>query len=151
MATLTPSTILLRGDPIFKERDAAGAITPGHLVNLNTTNGVVVHAGAEANAYPWFAMEQDFVGKDLTTAYASGQRAQMACCRPGDEIYALVPAAALAIVIGDELVSNGDGTLKKVTAAAVAVGNLRRVVARALEAVDNSAGGSPARIRVEVV
>ena len=151
MATLVPSTILLRGDPIIKERNAGGAITPGHLVNLNTADAVVVHAGNQLNAYPWFAMESDFVGKEISVAYASGQRVQMACCSAGDEIYALVPAAALAIVIGDELVSNADGTLKKVTAAVVAVNNLRRVVARALEALDNSGGGSPARIRVEIV
>jgi len=151
MATLTPSTIHLRGELVVKERNAGGAITPGHLVNLNTSNAVVVHAGAELNAYPWFAMEMDFVGKDLNRAYVSGERVQIAVEGKGSEVYALLPASALAVVIGDELVSNGDGTLKKVTAAAVAVNNIRRVVARALEAVDNSAGGSPARIRVEVV
>jgi hypothetical protein len=118
---------------------------------LNTANAVVVHAAAEGNAYPMFAMEQDFVGKDLNTAYASGQRVQCLIPGPGTEVLALLPAAALAVVIGDELVSNGDGTLKKVTAAAVTTANLRRVVARALEAVDNSAGGTVVRIRAEIV
>ena len=98
MATLTPSTIHLRGELVVKERNAAGAITPGHLVTLNTTNGVVVHAGAELNAYPWFAMEQDFVGKDLNRAYISGERVQIACEGRCSEVYALLPAAALAVV-----------------------------------------------------
>jgi hypothetical protein len=98
-----------------------------------------------------FALEADFVGKSITTAYASGERVQAVCPNPGSEIWALVPANALAIVIGDELCSNGDGTLKKITAAAVARTNTRATVARALEALDNSAVGVPARIKVEVV
>jgi hypothetical protein len=145
------NTIFLKGHGQIKEGNAGGAITPGHLLIKNTSDAYVVHATAEGNAYPVFAMEKDFVGKDLSTAYVSGERVQALHAIPGDEVYALVPASALAIVIGDELVSNGDGTLKKVTAGAVAVGNLRRVVATALEAVDNSGGGSPARIRVQVV
>jgi len=148
---MASNTIWIKGDGVVKEAAAGGAITPGHLVNYNTAGALVVHAGAEANAYPMFALEKDFVGKGITTAYANGERVQALIPQRGGEIYALLPAAALAVVVGDELVSNGDGTLKKVTAAAVAVANLRRVVARALEAVDNSGGGAPARIRVEVV
>ena len=148
---MASNTIWLKGDGIVKEAAAGGAITPGHLVNRNSAGAFVVHAGAEANAYPMFALEADFVGKDISSAYASGDRVQAVIPQPGSEIYGLLPAAAAAIIVGDELVSNGDGTLKKVTAAAVTVGNLRRVVARALEAVDNSGGGSVARIKVETV
>lgn len=145
------NTIMLKGDGIYKEATAGGAITPGHLIVVNSSNAAVVHAGAEANAYPAFAAEQDVVGKDISDAYTSGDRVQYVIPQRGSEIYALVPAAAAAIVIGDELVSNGDGTLKKVTTAAVTTLNLRRVVARAVEAVDNSGGGAPARIKVEIV
>src|SRR5256885_16283889 len=85
------------------------------------------------------------------TAYASGERVQVLFPQHGAEINALVPANAAAIVVGDLLVSNGDGTLKKATGAAVTATNLRRVVARALEALDNSAVGTPARLRIEVL
>jgi len=148
----TRNTILLKGDGVQKEGNAGGAITPGHLINRNTTvDAVVVHATAEGNAYPLFALENDVFGKDVADAYAANDRVLMVLAAPGAEIHALIPAAAIAIVVGDELVSNGDGTLKKVTAGAVTVGNLRRVVARALEAIDNSAGGTPVRLKVEVV
>lgn len=146
-----PNTIWLKGDGLVKERTTGGSVTPGHLVNLNTSGAAVVHAGAELNAFPAFALENDLVGKDIDTAIASGGRVQVLYPQPGAEINALLPANAAAVVVGDQLVSNGDGTLKKVTALALAVGNERRVVARALEAVNNSANGSPARIRVEVV
>lgn len=146
-----PSTIWLKGEGIVKEALAAGAVTPGHLVERKTTGKVGVHASAEGSAYPLFAMEKDFVGKGIADAYALDERMQFVTLYPGAECYALLPANAAAVVIGDELVSNGDGTLKKITAAVVATTNLRRVVAKALEAIDNSAVGAVARIRVEIV
>jgi len=144
------NTIVLRGKGIYKEANAGGTITPGHLLMRSGAN-FVVHSAAEGNAYALFAHEQDFVGRDLNTNYTANERVLAIVPERGAEINALVPAAAPAIAVGDELVSNGDGTLKKVTAAALAVGNVRRVVAVALEAVNNSGGGTPARIRVEIV
>jgi len=145
------NTIWLKGEGQVKEAAAAAGITPGHLIFRNTSNQFAVHAVAEGNAYAMFALEKDFVGKDLSSAYVATEQVQAVIPLAGGEINALLPGSALAVVIGDELVSNGDGTLKKVTAGAVTVGNLRRVVARALEAVDNSAGGTPVRIKVETV
>lgn len=154
----TSNTIFLKGRGQVKEANAGGAITPGHLLNRNTAGSFVVHAAAGGNASPIFAMEKDYVGKEISVAYASGERVQALYAAPGDEVYALVPASAAAIVVGDFLESNGDGTLKKYVARTVAEGGAasyevfdRRIVARAIEAVDNSAGGSAARIRVEVV
>jgi hypothetical protein len=145
------NTIWLRGEGIVKEAQAGGTVTPGHLVVKASTGKYVVHPSAELNAYPCFAMEKDFVGKDITTTYVLNELIQVCIPQKGSDIYALLPANAIAVIVGDELVSNGDGTLKKVTAAAVAVNNIRRVVAVALEAIDNSAVGAVARIRVEVV
>ena len=148
---MASNSIWLKGEGQVKEAAAAAGITPGHLIMYNTSKQFAVHGTAEGNAYPMFALEKDFVGKDISSAYSSTERVQAVIPLRGAEIYALLPASALAVVIGDELVSNGDGTLKKVTAGAVTVGNLRRVLARALEAVDNSAGGTVVRIKVETV
>lgn len=147
----TPKTILLKGDGVFKEAAAGGAVTPGHLININSSGAFVVHGTAGGDAFPMFAVEDDIQGKDITDAYASGDQCFAVVPARGAEIYALVPAAASAIVVGDILESNGDGTLRKGAAAAVTATNLRRIVARALEAVNNSGGGTPARIKVEVV
>jgi hypothetical protein len=144
---MASNTIYLKGKGQFKEGNAGGTITPGHLLTRNTTaDQVVVHATAEGNAYPLFALENDVVGKGIDTNYTSSERVLFVHAQPGDEIFALVDAT-VAIVIGDELVSTGDGTLKKVTAGAVAVGNLRRVVAIALEAKASGSG----RLKVETV
>lgn len=147
----TPKTILLKGDGLYREKTAGGAITPGHLIMPNSSDQVVVNTGNVTNVYPLFAVEDESQGKTISDAYASGDLVTFIRPNPGSEIYALVPAAAAAIVIGDLLVSNGDGTLKKDTAPAVAANNVDRVIARALEAVNNSGGGTPARIKVEIL
>lgn len=147
----TAHTVLLKGRGVQKEAAAGGAITPGMLINYTTSSTVVVHASADANAVPMFALENEDVGKDLNSAYASGEQTRFILPERGAEIYALLPASAAAVVVGDLLASNGAGYLKKTAAPTVAITNVTSIVARALEAVDNSGGGSPVRIRVEVV
>lgn len=151
--------ILLRGDPTVKEYKANGAITPGHLLEIDSNLEAKVHATDGGDVAPvMFADVQDYLGKAITDAYADDDRVRALVCRPGDEIYALVAAGAAAITKGDLLQSAGDGTLKKYTAQMVNEGGAsnvtilpRRICARALESVDNSGGGSAARIKVEVV
>jgi hypothetical protein len=99
-----------------------------------------------------FALEDEVQDKLISDNYASGDRITYVIPQRGAIIYALVPASAAAIVVGDMLVSNGDGTLKKDTAPAVSATNVDRVIARALEAVDNSANAAgPVRITVEIL
>lgn len=155
-----PKTILLKGDGIYKEKAAGVAITPGYLIERNATDEFIPHAGAALNAIPMFAKENDVIGKDIDTDYAIGDNVIAFMPQRGAEVYALVPAAAAAIVINDLLESAGDGTLRKVVdepavANTVAVGEMSNsreaIVARAVEAVDNSGGGVEARIKVEIV
>lgn len=137
------NTILLKGDAIFKEAPAAGAITPGHLVIRNSSGNMIVNATAGANTGKLFARENELLGKDIADAYASGDECLFFIPQPGSEVYALVAAAASAIVINDSLEAAADGTLRKLTSGTP--------LAKALEAVDNSGGGSPARIVVEIL
>jgi hypothetical protein len=111
-----PKTILIRGDGDSREAIAAGTILPGHLISLDTAGKVVVHptAGGVAPSR-YFAREEEFTDANLDTAYSSGDSVTYWSCKPGDQVYALVAAAAPAIVIGDLLESAGDGTLRKVT------------------------------------
>ena len=142
----TPNTIYLKGDEPVQEALAGGTITPGMLIERTSTGTFLAHASAEGNAYALFALENDVVGKNIDTDYASGDSTYAVRAERGDQIYALADAT-VAITAGDELVSNGNGYLKKVTSAAVAVGNLRRVVALALEGKASGTG----RLKVEIV
>lgn len=186
MAKSAPSTVLLKGAPVGCEAIAAGAITPGHLIKLNSDGEVVVHNSAGLFTPVYIARENEVIGNDIDDAYADNDTVLYWHCRPGDEVYALVPASAAAVVIGDFLESNGDGTLRKVAAyltdssggtanttlqdigaahveaevannfadVAAAINALKAgssALFQALQAVDNSGGGSAARIKVRVI
>lgn len=147
-----PNTILLKGRGIRKERISGAAINPGHLVEVNTANNVVVHSAAASSAAAAFAIENELFGKTINDALTSGDQVVFEYMPTGAEIYARLAASAPAVVIGDYLESAGDGTLRKVAVdAATDQGQRNAVVARAIEAVDNSGGGTEVFIRVEIV
>lgn len=146
------ATILLKGGGVNKEYDAGTAITPGYLVALAADGDVDPHGTAAANAQRMFALENELVGDGIDVDYAVGERVKCVVPTPGSEIYALVAASASAIVIGDFLESAGDGTLRlAATDAATDTAQRVSIIAQAIEAVDNSGGGSEARIKVSVI
>jgi hypothetical protein len=113
-SSTTPKTVLLKGKPGNREGIANAAITPGMLIEQMSTGKFRAHATA-GGVHPakYFAREQEWTGGALDTAYAGDDRLPYLVCGPGDQVYALVPAGAAAIVIGDLLESNGDGRLRK--------------------------------------
>jgi hypothetical protein len=143
VAKVLPRVILLRGRGERREAPAAGAITPGHLIAYNSAGSFVVHPTAGGVARPIYACERDFEGKGIDDAYASGDYVQAEELHPGCDVLALVAAGATAIARGAKLESAGNGTLRNVGTGVV--------IAEALEAVDNSAGGAAARIKVSVI
>lgn len=147
MAQTNPNTIVLKVGSDFRttERVAGAAVSPGHLVVLNSSDQLIKHNVSVGRALAMFALEKEYTANGITTAYASGDTVVAGEFDKNDEVYARVPAAAAAIVIGDVLVSNGDGTLKKV-AASTDYG-----VAIALQALDNSAGGAEAFIKCKIL
>jgi hypothetical protein len=153
----TPHTILLKGRGIRKEAVAGGTITPGHLLTINSSGKLVVHATAKGKAAPLFAVENDLEGKEIDDNYVANDFVQSEYLYCGMEAYALVAAGASSIAVGDLLESAGDGTLRKRTAESqLTTGNYTftsggNAVAQALDALDNSGGSDPARLRVVIV
>lgn len=149
-----------------EEARAGGTITPGMLLGQTTTAltqpgehpRVVAHATAAGPAVPMFAKEMgamgvggtfsngdtDITGGTIDDDYSIGDQVMIHVAERGDEIYALLPGHATAVVLTDYLTSNGDGTLKK-----GATTDYR--VAQPLEAVDNSAHTATARILVRIL
>lgn len=101
---------VVKGDPITKEGVAGGTIYPGYLLGFGAT--ISAHATAGGSASPRFAVENSDIGDTVDTAYSANDNVKFVVARPGDEIQARLPASQ-TIAIGDALVSNGDGTLKK--------------------------------------
>ena len=143
------------------ERDAASAITPGMLIELDSNGKVQAHANAGQNAFPLFALEDELQGNSIDDDYAADNKVQCWIPYRGDEVNAIV-ADGNTISIGDQLESDGNGYLQAHSAdSAGAVEYPNSVVAVALEAVDTSGSsgtessdstlGFAKRIRVRVV
>lgn len=158
MASSTPHTITLRGDPIASEAraKASEAIKPGMLVELHTDGTLKKHATAKAQANASFVREPDIFGGSVDDTYDDGDTVLFSTFRPGDWVWAwLVDEGNVAV--GALLESAGDGSLRAVTAAsqsgttpfAVVTGGV--AIAKALEAKDNTGGTGPVRIKVEVL
>lgn len=144
--------VIGHNEALYKEANVAEAITPGHLIALNSSGEMIKHnvagpaaaAGANIQGQVRVAVENDFFGKGIDDAWAVNDRGIYQSLDTGCEFMALVAAAAPAIAYQDYVESAGNGTVRKTTVIANAIG-------RALEAVDNSAGGTQVRLRVEVL
>jgi hypothetical protein len=121
---------------------ADGAITPGMLVERNAGK-YRKHATANGAAQPAFALDQSMLNLGVDDAYADGDLVQVGIGAPGSTFWALLVSGG-NVADGALLESNGDGYLKAGT-------DPGQVVARAIEAVNNTAGPGAARIRVEVI
>lgn len=142
-------------EPCLSEWPADAAITPGHILEINSTSEVKVHATAGGMIKGLIvALENSPEGQTITDAYAAADRVYCWHPRPGDEFYGLVLNGE-NIAIGDVLESGASGTLRKLvadtSAGTIKVGS---IVGVALTAVDMSGsdGEDPTgRIRVLVI
>ena len=134
------------------EATGSGAITPGFLLERDSTDKVKAHATAGGRSQRMFAIEDDLQGKGITDDYANGALIQYMVFKPGDLVNALI-ANDENISIGDYLSSNGDGTLKKMVEDSSATIKEEKEVAVAREACDmtGSSGADNPRCLVEIV
>jgi hypothetical protein len=138
------NTVILAGHARgrYDEGRLSTVATPGHLLSLNSDGTYRTHNVAGGPALLRILIEDALIGKGLNDAYAIGDLARFYEPQAGEELNVLIPAAAAAIVVGDRLASNGDGTFKK------ANGTTDVNLVQAIEAKDNSAGGTPFRLKV---
>lgn len=128
------------------EGNAASAITPGMLIEEDSSSEFQAHSTSGGNCEPFFAIEDELRGKNISTAYTAANRVQAVYCRPGDVVYARI-ANGESVTINDFLESNGDGYLKTHTADVDSSANtgtqyIQAIVGKALESVDMSDSSS---------
>lgn len=137
---------------VFEEMVAAAAITPGHLVEMDSDGKAAVHSDEDQNALPMFALEDELQGETITDAYSENDQVPVWIPTRGDQVYAIL-AESENVAIGDFLSSAGDGTLKKHVEDAESAGLLtvygKQIIGQAIEAVH--ADGATARIKVRIV
>lgn len=135
--------IALQGNPIqYEDWAAAEAITPGQLVNINGSGLLIKHATAGGAAGRMFAMARDEMGDDIDTAYAIGDTVKVGAFHAGQRVNAFI-ASGQNITVGTFLESAGAGVLRAFAAGVI--------LGQAVESVNNTAGPSAARIRVQVM
>ena len=141
-------TIKIKGDPIIDEIKSSGAITPGFLCDINSSNLLIVHGTAGGSAMLCLALEDELQGKTISDAWTSGDKVKVGFFKEGDEVYAYLLSGE-NVAIGARLESGGSGYLREVdTDASVGDIKIGSIVARAMEAVD--ARGGAARIHVRI-
>lgn len=153
---MAPKTIILKGDPLRDEGVAAEAITPGEILAWDATPELIPHGSAGGNWLGLIAVEEDFVGDDIDTDYATSDTVQVAYPRRGDVVYAFL-AAGENVSKGDPLESDGAGALQAHTPQAVDEGGAATytiyadgIVGYAEEDKNNSGGSVRVRVKVRI-
>jgi hypothetical protein len=138
------NTVILKGFyGVRKEAKAATAITPGDFLSYGPSG---VSRAAAAGVEKLVAVENEVVGWDLNHDYAINENVLYEAVHSGQEVNALVAAGAAAIAAGDAVKISANGKVAKATLPTDIAG----VVGYSMVALDNSGGGSPARLRVEI-
>ena len=91
--------------------DEAG-IKPGHLVKLLQSGNIIRHDVEQGRNERMFAQEDALQGRTIGTTYANAELVGVILPNIGSQVQALL-ADDETVVIGDWLVSNGDGCLRK--------------------------------------
>lgn len=148
MASATPHTIVLRGNPPRREALTGEAgVTPGHFCELNSSLALVTHVTAGEAAPMLFAVEDPYNGVSGTAAidvaYANGETARYVVAQPGDHIYGWLTASG-SVNAGQLLTSTGDGAFGPFTAGSGTVAH-----AQALE--DKNGSTVAQRIKIMVL
>lgn len=106
----TENQVHLIGEFRHEEELAAGTITPGMLVELESTGDVQAHSSEGGVAARAFAEVDALQGNTLDDDYSADDLVMINVEIPGSECQAFLQAGQ-NVVIGDLLISAGDGTL----------------------------------------
>ena len=145
------NTILLKGDIVREEFEAAAGITPGHVVELTSAEKAQVHATAGGNVAPVrVSLENDLEGEGIDDAYVATDRVQTGVFRPGDQFNAILTTSQ-TVTKGVTLVeSAGNGRVRAHVVDSGAGAQLhKQIIGLARETKTTT--GSVARLIVEAV
>jgi hypothetical protein len=130
---------------VIEEFVAGGTITPGMLIEVNSSGAVIAATGA--GELPMFALEDELQGKGIDDDYTSTSPADLVQCwipYRGDIVNAILKSNN-KVVVGDGIASNGDGKVKK-------AGSSDTPIGFAVTAVDlTGSGASDARVLVRII
>jgi hypothetical protein len=120
MALNTISRIHSKGAYRYEEHVAAGTISPGMLITVDSDNKVAANAASSTACEALFAMEDALQGNTVEDDYSLNN--VVVCILPakGSVVNALL-CTGTDYTVGTKVASNGDGTLKADNTGAIAV------------------------------
>ena len=132
----------------IKEALSAGAITPGHLIELNSAGDAVVHNSAGAPTRKLFALENVATAKTISDAYVDNETVRYLEAKRGDVVYGwLINGSGQDVTANSSrLVSDGSGNVGIADGAELDT----EVVGVAGESIDNDPGSAAVRIKIIV-
>jgi len=107
--------------PILDEYEAAEAVTPGMVIEVNSDEKVQKHSTAGGSLQYKVAREDEYQGKTIDEDYASGDKVSVWTPRRGERGN-LILLDGENVSIGDYVESAGDGTIQKYIADTEATG-----------------------------
>jgi hypothetical protein len=136
----TENQVHLIGDFRREEAVAAGTITPGMLIEEDSSGEFQAHSTEGGYAMRLFAEVDALQGNTLDDDYSADDLVSANVELPGNEVQAFLQAGE-DVDIGDKLISNGDGTLIAEGSASSGV-TVKQIVAIAREAEDLTGSGA---------
>lgn len=109
------NTIALKFKGHKSEATVVGIFSPGHMIMKDSAGKLKKHNVLGGAGEKMFALEDSLQGRTINIAYAVDELAFTGTCVPGDVVNGRIPVGAVAIVIGDLLMSDGAGGLIKAT------------------------------------
>ena len=109
-----PNTILIKTAPgrewFVKERLADEILTPGMLLNVDSSGEYEKHPTEGNDGSAIVCVEEEYLGMNITDTYASGDQVRAVHARPGDELLMRLKSGQ-NVNIGAILKSDGAGQL----------------------------------------
>jgi len=130
---------------VQEEHTVGTAFIPGMLLEFDSNAKLKPHTVEGGPAGLMFALEDELQGGGIDDQYVVDDVAQVWLPTRGDMVYAFL-ASGENVVVGDFLVSAGDGTLKKYNASAGGW-----IIGQAMENVDLSGESNSGRIQIRVI
>lgn len=134
----------LIGDFRVEEANAADTISPGMLLDYDSSGELIPHATEGGYALRAFAEADILQGNTLDDDYSDGDLVRANIELPGNEVQAFLKAGE-NVAIGDLLISAGDGTLIE-NGEEDSATTVRQIIAVAREAKDLSGSGAVATL-----
>ena len=138
---------------IIEQYKAESAITPGHLLELTSSDTVQPHSVAGGNQLAMFALEDEMQGNEIDDDYSTDDPVQVWVAVRGSIVNCLLANGENAS-IGDYLESAGDGTLQVYGPDSTGIYFPNQIVGQAVDAVNmsDSSGVDPdGRIQVRII